>query len=293
MNIVSVYMKFPTDKDCLDYLEQVRWPSGPTCPYCESKKVTALPKQNRHHCNNCNTTFSVTVNTIFHHTHLPLQKWFLAITLILNAKKGIAARQLARDLEVNKNTAWYLGMRIRNAMVQYNQRSLLEGIVEMDETYIGGKPRKGQRHDPPRKRGRGTDKTPVVGMVERKGDIKAAVITNKKLSRKTLLSLVRKNVDMEKATLITDEYQGYLKFSNYINHETVNHKVWYVDGFRHTNTIEGFWALLKRGITEQYHKVSVRHLPRYLDEFCYRYNNREVDTDLVFAVTIQKGLGVH
>ncbi|MFO8101217.1 MAG: IS1595 family transposase, partial [Dehalococcoidia bacterium] len=134
MNIISIYNKFPTDYDCLEHLEKVRWQGTPICPYCKSDKTTPAPKEHRHHCNNCNTTFSVTVGTIFHHTHLPLQKWFLAISLVLNAKKGISARQLARDLEVNKNTAWLLAMRIRKAMYEHEQRDLLQGIVEMDET---------------------------------------------------------------------------------------------------------------------------------------------------------------
>src|SRR5258706_9840225 len=116
MNIVEVYRKFPAESDCIAHLEDVRWHGTPICPYCKSDRTTPVPNEQRHHCNNCNTAFSVTVQTIFHHTHLPLQKWFLAISLILNAKKGIAARQLARDLEVNKNSAWYLAMRIRKAM---------------------------------------------------------------------------------------------------------------------------------------------------------------------------------
>jgi transposase-like protein len=127
MNIISIYKKFPTEADCIAHIEQVRWHGVPVCPYCRSTKTTAMPAERRHHCNGCNTTFSVTVNTIFHHTHVPLQKWFLAISLVLNAKKGISARQLARDLEVNKNTGWYIETRIRNAL--FEQGELLKGIV--------------------------------------------------------------------------------------------------------------------------------------------------------------------
>ncbi len=132
MNIVEIYRLFPTESDCIAHLESVRWKGKAVCPYCKSPKTTAMPKENRHHCNNCNTTFSVTVGTIFHQTHLPLQKWFLAVSLVLNAKKGISARQLARDLEVNKNTGWRMGMQIRKAMAQSEERTLLTGIVEMD-----------------------------------------------------------------------------------------------------------------------------------------------------------------
>src|SRR5713226_5187233 len=139
MNIVRIYQLFPTEADCIAHLERVRWHGTPVCPYCKASKSTPMPKESRHHCNNCNTTFSVTVGTIFHHTHLPLQKWLLAVSLVLNAKKGLSARQLARDLEVNKNTGWRMGMQIRKAMAERAQRELLSGVVEMDETYIGGK----------------------------------------------------------------------------------------------------------------------------------------------------------
>ncbi len=221
MNIVTIFKRFPTEADCITYLEQTRWPSKSICPYCSSANSTLLPKEQRHHCNNCNTTFSVTVNTIFHHTHLPIQNGLLAGTLVLNAKKGIAARQLARDLEVNKNTAWRMGMKIRQAMIDTEQRNLLTGLVEMDETYIGGKPRKGsgQHH----KRGRGTKKTPVVGMIERGGNVTASVARNGKLNTKNLADLVRRNVDTNNAILITDEFTGYMGIRRILPHEIVDH----------------------------------------------------------------------
>ena len=288
MNIVSIYKQFPQEVDCITYLEQARWQSKPVCPYCNSANTTSVPKEQRHHCNNCNTTFSVTVNTIFHCTHLPLQKWLLAVSLVLNAKKGIAARQLARDLEVNKNTAWRMAMKIRQAMTDTGQRNLLTGLVEMDETYIGGKPRKGSGQI--NKRGRGTRKTPVVGIIERGGMVTASPAKNGQLTTKNLADLVRRNVDTNNATLITDEFTGYIGIRRILPHEIVDHSKWYVDGFRHTNNIESFWALLKRGIVGQYHKVSLHYLPRYIDEFCYRHNHRK-HTDL-FSLTISRGLGV-
>lgn len=294
MNIIQIYQRFPTETDCITHIESVRWGGKPKCPYCQSERITPMPREQRHHCNNCKTSFSVTVGTIFHHTHLPLQKWFLALCLILNAKKGISSRQLARDLEVNKDTAWSMQMRIRNAMGE--QGALLSGIVEMDETYIGGKPRKGNhRDDDPEggnksKRGRGTDKTPVVGMVERGGRVRARVTSKHKLKFSDLRSLVRENVDIKNCRLITDEYRGYQPFRHIINHETINHQVAYAIGDVHTNSIESFWALLKRGIVGQYHKVSIRHLGRYVDEFCYRYNQRK--NPQVFDLTLARALGV-
>ncbi len=231
MNIVQIYKKFPTEEDCINHIENVRWRGCPVCPYCASTRTS--PNQHRHHCNNCNTSFSATVGTIFHHTHLPLQKWFLAISLVLNAKKGFSARQLARDMEVNKNTAWYVGMRIRNAMFEHGE--LLKGIEEMDETYIGGKPRKGTG---PHKHGRGTSEAPVVGMIERGGRVVAKPVDKSKLDGKSLAKFIRKNVEFADAVL-------------------------------------SFWGLLKRGIIGQYHKVAPRHLHPYIAEFCRRFNHRK------------------
>lgn len=139
MNAAQIYEQFPSTQDCIRHLEKVRWRGKAFCPYCRSECVT--PNEQRHHCNGCNTSFSVTVNTIFHHTHVPLQKWFMAVSLILNARRGPSVRQLARALEVNKNTAWSMGMKIRNAMFEHGE--LLRGIAEMDETSISRKPREG------------------------------------------------------------------------------------------------------------------------------------------------------
>jgi len=293
VNIIEIFKKYPKQEDCVSYLEKVRWADVPRCPYCRSGNSTPLPSEQRHHCNNCNTSYSVTVGTIFHQTHLPLQKWFLAVSLILNAKKGIAARQLARDLDVHRNTAWRISMKVREAMAQREHRELLTGMVEMDETYIGArKPRREFSDDKYHPRGRGTDKTPVVGMAEREegGQVRAKVSRKDALNAKKLSALVREHVDTKNATLVTDEYKGYIKISGFMPHKTVNHKVWYVDGDAHTNTIESFWALLKRGIVGQFHKVSLEHLPKYVDEFCYRYNHRR-HVDL-FGLTIARGLGV-
>jgi transposase-like protein len=159
INLIQVFQKFKTQDDCIAPLEKARWDGCPVCPYCQSTKTISLKKELRYHCNSCNTHFSVTVNTIFHNTKLPLQKWFLAISLILNAKKGISSRQLSRDIEVNKDTAWSMKIRIRKAMT--DDGKWMTGIVEMDETYIGVKGRK-NKDGTPLKRGLGTNKTAVV-----------------------------------------------------------------------------------------------------------------------------------
>ncbi len=293
MNIIQIFERFPTKESCVAYLEAVRWKDGVSCPYCGS--LNTAPHRHRHRCYDCKSSFSVTVGTIFHHTHMPLQKWFLAITLVLNAKKGLSALQLSRDLEVNKNTAWRISMQIRKAMSQRTQRSLLTGIVEMDETYIGGKPRKGTRgsgKDGKHKPGRGTNKDPVIGAVERGGKVSAKAVQKDKMKGKHMRAFVKDSVDTSKAELITDEYKAYLGMAKVLPHSVIKHQDWYVDGDIHTNTIEGFWALLKRGMFGQFHSVSQKHLQKYVDEFCYRYNLRKADSDVQFALTINRALGV-
>lgn len=292
MNIIQVFQQFPTQEDCIKHLESVRWPDKVICPYCNSDNNGENKKELRHYCNNCKTSFSVTVGTIFHRTHLPLQKWFLALSLILNAKKGISALQLSRDIEVNKNTAWRISMQIRKAMSQSDHRELLSGVVEMDETYVGGKPRKGKKYDDDDKpkRGRGTKKAPIIGAVERNGRVKAKAVNKDKMKGKDLKAFVRENLDLESSHLMTDEYRGYCGMNRVLPHSVIKHKIWYVDGDIHTNTIEGFWALIKRGMFGQFHSVSRKHLQKYVDEFCYRYNNRANDN--VFDLTITRALGV-
>lgn len=293
MNIIQIFELFPTQESCKEYLEKVRWGDKPICPYCGS--LHTVKNQKRHHCYDCKTGFSVTVGTIFHHTHLPLQKWFLAISLMLNARKGLSSMQLSRDLEVNKNTAHRISMQIRKAMTQKGQRDLLTGIVEMDETYVGGKPRKGTKGDGEggkHKPGRGTKKAPVIGAVERGGKVKAKAVAKDKMKGKNLRAFVRQSVNTANAHLMTDEYRGYMGMSKVVPHSVIKHSKWYVDGEIHTNSIESFWALLKRGMFGQFHSVSKRHLQRYVDEFCYRFNARDDDPKDTFHNTISLGLGV-
>ena len=284
MNIIQVFKQFPNQEACIKHLEQKRWPQKVTCAYCGSDNTYPLANELRHHCNGCKKSFSVTVNTIFHDTRVPLQKWFLAISLIINAKKGISARQLGRDIEVNKDTAWSMAMRIRKGMQDNGE--LLQGVIEMDECYIGGKPRKtGKKSDDDQNgnpRGRGTKKTPVVGMVERNGNVKAEKVSKDHLKSKDLNELIRKNVNPQESVLVTDEYRGYNKASKILKHYRINHSFEYANGEIHTNSIESFWALIKRGIIGQFHKVSVEYLDKYLDEFTYRYNKRKEDSKDIF-----------
>ena len=290
MNIISIFEKFPTQEDCIGHLEHVRWGNTPSCPYCESGNTNPLKKELRHHCNGCRKSFSVTVGTIFHDTRIPLQKWFLAISLILNAKKGIASRQLARDLQVNKDTAWRIAMRISGAMADSGE--LLSGIIEMDECYIGGRPRKSNRRNggPKNPRGRGTKKTPVVGMVQRNGKTRAKHVKKAELRATPINQLIRENIDVQSSVLVTDEYRGYLKADRLLKHYTINHSVCYADGEIHTNGIESFWALLKRGIIGQFHKVSVKHLDKYLNQFTFRHNARKEPVEMTFERVLRQAV---
>ncbi|MCK9412124.1 MAG: IS1595 family transposase [Prolixibacteraceae bacterium] len=284
MNIVQVYRTFPTQQNCIDYLEKVRWNNKPTCPYCKSENQTPLPKENRYHCNTCNTSFSVMVGTIFENTKLDFQKWFLAISLVLNAKKGISARQLARDIEVTKDTAWLMLMRIRTAMTE--NCDLLEGIIEADETYVGGK-NKNRHTNKKTKDGQdrgGEDKTPVIGILERGSKVSAQKA--KDTSGETLKSFINMNVKSG-SQIMTDEWRSYNGLALLYGHSIVKHSMGEnVNGAVHINTLEGFWSLLKRGVIGLYHYVSSKYLNKYIDEFCFRYNNRENVN--IFDLTIFK-----
>lgn len=291
MNIVQVYRRFPTQESCLEYLEQARWPNHVICTYCASARVYRHAERYkvRWQCSNCKKSFSVTVGTIFHNTHVDLQKWFLLITLMLNAKKGLSAYQAARDIELRRATVWSMMHRVRKAM--QDDGELLKGIVEMDETYIGGKPRRGNKRDDDidggnkSSRGRGTKKIPVVGMVSRLGKVKAKMVSKFELKAKDLRALIRQGIDTDNAVLITDEYRGYAGINPILPHTRINHSKRYVCGMIHTNTIESFWAIVKRGIVGQYHKVSAKYLDSYLNEFCFRYNLRFASPEFIFGKT--------
>ena len=211
--------------------------------------------------------------TVFSKTRIPLPKWFLGISLMLNAKKSLSSCQLARDLDLNQKSAWYMAMRIREAMT--GERGLLAGIVEADECYVGGKPRKRNKRDdePEHPRGRGTSKLPIIGAVERGGDVVAQ--PSAKVTGNALKAFLTRNVDTRGSLLITDQFPGYRPMSRLMPHTTVDHTVRYADGMIHINAIEGFWALLKRAWYGSHHHYSRRHAAAYVIEACYKYNARK------------------
>jgi len=281
MNLIKVTSNFNTDEKCLEYLSNLRWAKMKYCPYCKSTKISRHKEKNRRsrwQCSGCKRSFSPTVNTIFHGTRLPLQKWFVAISLVSDAKKSLSSRQLARHIDVPVKTAYSLMQRLRKAM--YGARSpLLQGVIEIDETYIGGKPRYNRPYN---KRGRGTKKQQVVGIVERKGSVIA--MPTSKAKQKDIRNFIIENIDMEKTEIYTDEYRVYSRIGKMVSHRIVNHgRREYVNGDCHTNTIEGFWSLLKRAWYGQHHHYSKKYLPLYVAEAAFKYNNRKNHSETVFT----------
>ena len=292
MNLIQIQRKYNTKQKCLDYLVKLRWGKTVSCTFCDSDNVTPLKNEaGRFHCNKCKKNFSVLTGTIFEDSRLPMTKWFMVIGLITNAKKGMSAKEIRRNIGLTYKTAWYSAMRIRCGMV--NNCKVLQNLVEMDEAYIGGKPRQSYtaRDNEPNlsqvtnKRGRGTNKVPIVGIVERDGDIVLKVI--EKLTSKNLLAMLKENVKTTNAVVITDEYKSYKKFDEIVEHLTVNHsKKQYVKGVAHTNTLEGFFSILKNSIKGNYIAISKKYLPFYLVHAGYIYNHRNFTGNL-FEVCLQ------
>ncbi len=287
MNLIEVMARFPDQESCLEHLERVRWHSGVICPHCESSHIG--PKNEtqdigeygrigRYNCYDCKASFKVTQGTVFQGTKIELQKWFLAIALILNAKKSLSSYQLSRDLNLTQKTAWFILCRIRAEMANKTSSTLLKGIVEADETYLGGKPRKENKKADrePAPRGRGTSKTAVIGAVERGGQVVAEVA--KGLTGRDILEFIRRVVNVRESELMTDEYHAYNALSSQMKHEVIHHQEQYVAGEKHTNTIEGFWSLLKRAWYGNHHHYSTGYTPLYVAERCYVYNNRHRET---------------
>ena len=282
MDLVTVMQRFPDQEACIKHLEKIGWGDEPNCPHCESVNIVGKNEEGegrigRRFCNDCGASFRVTCGTVFHKSKILLQKWFLAISLILNAKKSLSSYQLARDLELNQKTAWYIQTRIRAEMAKKSSGILPKGIIEADETYIGGKPRKrNKKEDRERvKRGRGTNKDAVIGVIERGGKVIAELSDS--LSGRRILSFIRRHVNMKESELMTDEFAAYLTVGREMKHHIIDHKKEYVDGDVHTNTIEGFWSLLKRAWYGSHHHYTTEYTPLYVAEACYKYNYREHD----------------
>jgi len=269
---------FVTEDDCIAYLVARRWPNGVHCPRCGATEVKALASGHHWQCYECapetSYRFSHLAGTIFENTNKPLRDWYKVAHLMLTAKKGISARQLGRFMGFGSvKTAWGMGHKIRAALIEKNMDKL-GGIVEVDETWIGGKDHnkhvskrgKGGKHAP-------STKVPIIGAVQRKGNVVTRVLQF--ISKEDMQKFVRETVSEKVSLLATDEHRGYLGLNDKYPHKTVMHSGrQYVVGAVHTNTIEGFWSIFKRSIVGSYHKVSAKYLPLYIAECQFKYNNR-------------------
>jgi transposase-like protein len=269
---------FPDERSCQAYLTMHRWRDGVRCPRCGNTNVYTLATEFRWQCHKCapqGYRFSVIAGTIFENTNKPLRDWFRVIHLMLTSKKGISALQIHRMMGFGSyKTAWYMCHRIRAGLANEEFRKLI-GLVEIDETYIGGKDQ--NRHWGKRvgkgNAGKDPNKFAVIGAVERKGNVVARVLDV--VNAATMQGFVREVVSTDVEVLSTDSAMGYHHLSDEYNHGMVDHsRHQYVVGALHTNTIEGFWSLIKRGVMGSYHKVSRKYLPLYVAEFQFRYNNR-------------------
>jgi transposase-like protein len=259
-----------------EHLEAIRWPNGPVCPHCGESERRPYPLKSKtrklYKCAACRKQYTVTVGTIFEGSHIPLNKWLLAFFLLCSSKKGMSAHQLHRMLGVTYKSAWFMAHRIRYAMEQPPFAKPLTGVVEADETYVGGKERNRKRKDKQKKTGRGTDKTPVVVLVERGGEARSFRMAN--VTGLELKGAIRRNVAKD-ARIMTDSFKSYRGLhKEFASHEYVSHSDGeYARGEVHTNTAENYFSILKRGIDGTYHHISEAHLPRYLAEFDFRYNH--------------------
>ena len=287
-----------SDEQCRDFLESMRWPDGPVCPKCGAGEPYTITRKTAnknavrslYKCRECKKQFTATVGTIFEDSKIPLSKWFAAIYQMCASKKGVSAHQIHREMGVTYKSAWFMCHRIREAM-RDKHPTLFSGTVEADETYVGGKERghwtwKERRADEVqmglRKKPDWREKKAVVfGMGERGGRVRTMVVD--KASANILEPLITGNVDTGDTHLMTDGHAAYRLIRNHLPHAVINHEETYVDGDTHTQSIEGYWSILKRGLIGTFHHVDAQYLPNYLNEFEYRYNSRKVKDELRFV----------
>ncbi|MEX0985144.1 MAG: IS1595 family transposase [Actinomycetota bacterium] len=267
MNLVKLIERFGSEDRCRSYLETLRWPDGVRCPQCGSQSISRITTRNQYDCNGCRNRFSVKSGTVFHDSHLPLWKWFLATYLITESKKGMSANQIKRTLGVSYQTAWYLCHRIRWAMGAI-AAGKLSGTVEVDETYLGGK-----RRGPNAWR----EKTMVLGAIERDGSVVFQVSGKARADHEELHRFVKQVVAEDAEAIYTDTHRDYDGIeTETTRHETVSHsREEWVRGDVSTQSIESVWSLLDRSIIGSFHQLSAKHLASYLDEISFRFNNRE------------------
>lgn len=285
--------RFPDDASARQFLEKQRWGGSPVCPFCGSDRWYKLGDAKTYKCGNrkCHKKYTVTVGTVFHSSHIPLHTWFAAMYLISAHKKGIASRQLARDLSITIKTAWHMLHRIRE-MYRVKTPVKLSGIVEVDETYMARKFHAEQK--PPQ-----FDFTPswpnikekgcVFGMVQRKGHVIVKVFESNK--GQDIRAAIKNNVETDSYLFTDGSYLYKQGLDKYKKDHVIHSKREYVRGDVHTNNIENFWGVMKRGIYGTYHQVSFKHLQRYCDEFSFRYNSRQIKDNDRFSAALEKPEG--
>lgn len=287
----EMLQKLPTDDACREFLEQVRWDGEPGCPHCGSKTKDHYKLKSKaifkglYKCRDCRERFTVTVKTMFEGSHIGLRKWFIAIYIFSAHKKGISSLQLSRDLGITQKSAWFMLGRLRSSFKEKTQVKF-EGITQADECFIGGKNKNRHANKKVKEsQGRSTkDKTPVFGLLNA-GKVNTTVV--KDTTAATLKPIIKELVK-EGAIIVTDEWGAYNGLSNTFQHEVLKHNdnEFVRDGF-HTNSVEGFWSLLKRGIFGIYHSASPKHLNKYCDEFSYRYNTRNIGDGNRFNLSLE------
>lgn len=276
---------FKDEATCIKYFEKIRFQEGEYCPHCNHSGIYRMKGGKRYRCSKCRKDFTIKTKTIFGESKVPMRKWFIAIYLLTSSKKGISSIELADKVGVTQKTAWFMDHRVRQALKQGKKQ--LFGIVEADETYIGGK----EKNKHLSKRIKGTQgrntktKTPIMGIVQRGGDMKANVL--KDVRMKTLEQQIVNHVQIG-SKIYTDDFLSYSKLNKIYPHEVVKHgqKEYVREGNIHSNTAESFWALFKRGYQGTYHHMSKKHLQKYVDEFTYRFNRRAMDVSDMFSEAV-------